>query len=189
MNVGAVPLSWRLINLASNFTFPELAAIGVRVRADTFYPINTVQCCTPALLLDSGDAWELERCGCHDSRDPDFPVNCGGTTTDELLLGYVFFRLAGTGRGAAARDWGQGRWFGDSLAGRGGHGSGLVGVPMDCSAIQRTADTPHHTTGQLALRLRAACHLVRAGCRRWGMWCRWGPPSAARRAYPALCTP
>lgn len=34
--------------------------------ADTYYPINTAQCCTPALLLENGDAWELERCGCHD---------------------------------------------------------------------------------------------------------------------------
>ena len=51
-----------------------------------------MQCCTPALLLENGDAWELERCECHNSADPNFPVSCGGTNTDELLMGYIFFR-------------------------------------------------------------------------------------------------
>lgn len=32
----------------------------------SYYPVNTVSCCSPALLLENGDAWELERCGCHD---------------------------------------------------------------------------------------------------------------------------
>ncbi|EFN57686.1 expressed protein [Chlorella variabilis] len=90
-------LSTRCEAGAGSFVTGYSEAVKVFTTPDTFYPINTVQCCTPALLLDSGDAWELERCGCHDSRDPDFPVNCGGTTTDELLLGYVFFRLSPLG--------------------------------------------------------------------------------------------
>lgn len=45
------------------------------------------------------DAWELERCGCHDSTDPDFPVNCGGTNTDDLLLGYSSFRWGANAEG------------------------------------------------------------------------------------------
>lgn len=72
-------------------------AVKVFTMADTAYPINAVQCCTPALLLDSGDAWELERCGCHDSSDPEFPINCGGTVTDDLLLGFSSFRLSPLG--------------------------------------------------------------------------------------------
>ena len=68
--------------------------------ADTYYPVNTVQCCTPALLLENGDAWELERCGCGDSTDPDFPVSCGGANTHELLLGYPYFRCGGVWGGA-----------------------------------------------------------------------------------------
>ena len=28
------------------------------------------------------------------SRDPDFPISCGGTTTNELLMGYIFYRRA-----------------------------------------------------------------------------------------------
>ena len=54
--------------------------------------MNTAQCCTPALLLDNGDAWELERCGCGDSTDPDSPVSCGGNNTHELLQGFPYFR-------------------------------------------------------------------------------------------------
>lgn len=82
---------------AGSFVSGFSEGIKVFSTPDTFYPINTVQCCTPALLLGNGDAWELERCGCHDSTDPDFPVNCGGTNTDELLLGYIFFRLSPLG--------------------------------------------------------------------------------------------
>ncbi|KAL4425873.1 hypothetical protein ABPG75_009889 [Micractinium tetrahymenae] len=82
---------------AGSFVSGYSEAIKVFSSPDTYYPINTVQCCTPALLLENGDAWELERCQCRDSADPDFPVNCGGTTTDELLLGYIFFRLSPLG--------------------------------------------------------------------------------------------
>ena len=71
--------------------------LGPCLLADTFYPVNMVQCCTPALLLDSGDAWELERCGCADSADADAPVSCGGTATDQLLLGYIYYRVSPLG--------------------------------------------------------------------------------------------
>lgn len=82
---------------AGSFVSGYSEAIKVFSSPDTFYPINTAQCCTPALLLENGDAWELERCQCRDSADPDYPVNCGGTTTDELLLGFIFFRLSPLG--------------------------------------------------------------------------------------------
>ena len=40
---------------------------------DAYYPIGAAACCTPALLLDTGDAWcaasaclrGLARCACH----------------------------------------------------------------------------------------------------------------------------
>lgn len=67
-------------------------AVRVFAAADTYYPVNNAICCTPTLLLDNGDAWELERCDCHDSHDAVHNVNCGGLDTDELLFGYIFYR-------------------------------------------------------------------------------------------------
>lgn len=72
-------------------------AVRVFTAADTFYPVNTINCCTPSLLLENGDAWELERCDCHDSHDPTYPINCGGLDTDELLFGYIFYRMSPLG--------------------------------------------------------------------------------------------
>lgn len=71
--------------------------LRVFTQADTFYPANSVHCCTPALLLASGDAWELERCDCHDSGDAAAPVGCGGGASDELLFGYIDYRLSPVG--------------------------------------------------------------------------------------------
>lgn len=72
-------------------------------QVDTFYPVNTAHCATPSLLLPSGDAWELERCDCADSADPNYPVNCGGMATHRLSYGYIFYRQAGTGGQEALR--------------------------------------------------------------------------------------
>lgn len=72
-------------------------SVRVFTTSDTYYPVNTINCCTPSLLLGSGDAWELERCDCHDSQDARFPVNCGGMDTDELLFGYIFYRYSPLG--------------------------------------------------------------------------------------------
>ena len=66
--------------------------------APAFYPIDTAHCCTPALLLDDGSSWELERCGCHSSEDSDKSVNCNGETTGELLAGFDYFRLSPMGQ-------------------------------------------------------------------------------------------
>lgn len=71
--------------------------------------MNNAQCCTPSLLLPNGDAWELDRCDCHDSTDPDYPINCGGTATDELLMGYLFYRSVGGGVGGVEGTGGGGR--------------------------------------------------------------------------------
>lgn len=38
------------------------------------------------------------------SHDPDFPVSCGGTNTDELLLGYIFFRYVRASKGLWGRE-------------------------------------------------------------------------------------
>ena len=57
---------------------------------NAWYPLGAAACCTPALLLASGDAWELERCGCAESTD----VNCGGTASSRLLSGYQRWRCA-----------------------------------------------------------------------------------------------
>lgn len=73
-------------------------AVRVFTAVDTLYPINTAQCCTPALLLPNGDAWEVDRCDCHLSKDPTFPVNCGGNTTQDALIGFDYFRLSPLGQ-------------------------------------------------------------------------------------------
>jgi syndecan 1 len=44
-----------------------------------------VDCCTPAVLLGTGEARELERCGCADVDD----INCGGQDGGRLLQGYT----------------------------------------------------------------------------------------------------
>ena len=62
----------------------------VSPSVDAWYPLGAAACCTPALLLASGDAWELERCGCAESTD----VNCGGTASQRLLSGYQRWRCA-----------------------------------------------------------------------------------------------
>lgn len=69
-------------------------ALPVSSSVDKYYPVNTAECCTPALLLDSGATVELQRCDCVESRD----VNCGGLSTHRLLYGYEQFRI---GRDAA----------------------------------------------------------------------------------------
>ena len=62
------------------------------------YPIDMAQCCTPALLMDDGSAWELERCGCHSVEDSDHSVNCNGNSTGELLAGFDYFRMSPIGQ-------------------------------------------------------------------------------------------
>jgi syndecan 1 len=52
--------------------------------------VGAAECCTPALLLESGDAWELERCNCVASED----VDCGGANSGRLLQGFVRWRCS-----------------------------------------------------------------------------------------------
>ena len=55
---------------------------------DAYYPLGSAACCTPSLLLESGSAWELERCDCVQSSD----INCGGITTHRFLTGFDRWR-------------------------------------------------------------------------------------------------
>ena len=57
---------------------------------EAYYPLGAAACCTPSVLLASGDAWELERCDCVASAD----VNCGGTASHRLLSGFDRWRCA-----------------------------------------------------------------------------------------------
>lgn len=92
------PLGVRCEATGDSFVSGFTDAVRVFTSVDTRYPIDTTQCCTPALLMESGDAWELERCGCGISEDAEHPVNCGGNGTDALLYGFDFFRVSPLGQ-------------------------------------------------------------------------------------------
>lgn len=66
------------------------AAVRVSSAIDAYYPEGAVECCTPSLLLSSGDAWQLERCDCQFSGD----INCGQMETHRLLEGFFTGRCA-----------------------------------------------------------------------------------------------
>ncbi|GLI61083.1 hypothetical protein VaNZ11_003350 [Volvox africanus] len=55
---------------------------------DEYYPVGQVECCTPAVLLTSGEFWQLKRCDCTISYSKD----CGGSTTGRLLWGFSQWR-------------------------------------------------------------------------------------------------
>lgn len=92
------PLGVRCEATGDSFVSGFTDAVRVFTSVDTRYPIDTTQCCTPALLMESGDAWELERCGCGISEDAEHPVNCGGNGTNALLSGFDFFRVSPLGQ-------------------------------------------------------------------------------------------
>ena len=92
------PLGVRCEAEGRSFVSGFTDAVRVFTSVDTRYPIDTTQCCTPALLMASGDAWELERCGCGISQDVEHPVNCGGNGTNALLSGFDFFRVTPLGQ-------------------------------------------------------------------------------------------
>lgn len=48
-------------------------------------PAKGVSCCTPVLLLSTGDAWELELCNWETSSDPGH-IQCG---SNKLLWGFI----------------------------------------------------------------------------------------------------
>ena len=82
---------------AASFVAGFIDAVHV-FAANAFYPVDAAQCCTPALLLDGGDAWGLERCDCHHSADAARPVDCGGNATGAALQGFDYFRLTPVGQ-------------------------------------------------------------------------------------------
>eukprot|EP00890_Picochlorum_soloecismus_P001611 jgi/Picsp_1/2450/NSC_05911-R1_protein len=63
----------------------------------TYYPVDSVECCLPALLLDTGDVLEIEACDCEKGQDPKYPVNCGGKDDGTLLKGFDEFKHSPTG--------------------------------------------------------------------------------------------
>ncbi|KAA6418165.1 MAG: E3 ubiquitin- ligase LRSAM1 isoform X3 [Trebouxia sp. A1-2] len=68
-------------------------AIRVSNAADYYYPVGAVDCCTPSVLLSTGEAWELERCDCQFSVD----INCGETDNNRLLQGFERWRITALG--------------------------------------------------------------------------------------------
>lgn len=65
----------------------------VSLADPAYYPINSIGCCSPGLLLSNGDALELERCSCRAVPG----VNCGAQADDTLLMGFVNYRLSHIG--------------------------------------------------------------------------------------------
>jgi hypothetical protein len=55
---------------------------------DEYYPVGQVECCTPAVLLSTGEVWQLTRCDCAPSHTKD----CGGEQTNRLLWGFAQWR-------------------------------------------------------------------------------------------------
>ncbi|GIL81288.1 hypothetical protein Vretimale_1161 [Volvox reticuliferus] len=55
---------------------------------DEYYPLGQVECCTPAVLLSSGEFWQFKRCDCTTSYSKD----CGGSSTGRLLWGFSQWR-------------------------------------------------------------------------------------------------
>ena len=90
MSVPAAALAMQCENSGGSYVTGWSKAVQVYASFDAFYPVGPVDCCTPAVLLASGDAWELERCDCEISSD----VHCGGSDTDRLLRGYGGFRYS-----------------------------------------------------------------------------------------------
>jgi hypothetical protein len=103
---------------ANSFVSGFTSSVQVFSAVDTQYPVDTAQCCTPALLMESGDAWELERCDCGESTHPEHSVSCsiassdgdggGGSgknssasidiATGSILSGFDFFRISPIGQ-------------------------------------------------------------------------------------------
>lgn len=106
---------------AHSFVSGFTSSVRVFSSVDTQYPVNTAQCCTPALLMESGDAWELERCECGVSTDPEHIVSCSIKDGDDdggvgekrknnnssssrdiamgsILSGFDFFRISPVGQ-------------------------------------------------------------------------------------------
>lgn len=54
---------------------------------NTFYPIDGIECCTPVVLMSSGDAWSIERCGCTlESKS----ISCKSPSSGSLLSGFEY---------------------------------------------------------------------------------------------------
>ncbi|KAK9864078.1 hypothetical protein WJX84_002316 [Apatococcus fuscideae] len=88
-STGGAALAMQCEGSGGSYVTGWSRAVQVYASFDAFYPVGPVDCCTPAVLLASGDAWELERCDCQISSD----VHCGGSDTDRLLRGYGGFRI------------------------------------------------------------------------------------------------
>nr|QOL01263.1 putative extracellular protein TR9_068 [Trebouxia lynnae] len=77
----------------SSFVTGFTEAIRVSNAANYFYPVGAVECCTPSVLLSTGEAWELERCDCSFSTD----INCGEMDSHRLLQGFERWRITALG--------------------------------------------------------------------------------------------
>lgn len=99
----AIPLSCEARGPSFATGFAE--ALAVWGSSSAHYPLDAMQCCTPALLLPSGALWPLQRCDCdagggagvRREGEPEpraSEVSCGGEVSGgRLLWGFSQFRL------------------------------------------------------------------------------------------------
>ncbi|PNH05569.1 E3 ubiquitin-protein ligase, partial [Tetrabaena socialis] len=100
VSIGCHPSSGRQFRAlqceqaGSSFVTGFLQAERVNSAAyEEYYPVGQVECCTPAILLSSGEVWQLKRCDCGISNSKD----CGGLTTNRLLWGFSQWRVTSGG--------------------------------------------------------------------------------------------
>ena len=160
----------------------------VSFSLDAYYPLGPVDCCTPAVLLSSGDAWELERCDCVLSQD----VSCGGMEQHYLLEGFAEGRWALVCTSPVQCDDG----------GRHGHvqllrsDAGATACQLQLARLPTGIALHSGRCGGCTLYrnpLQGVClpdlTMLSAGALEWGSGCRWRRQSAAAPASATGTTP
>lgn len=69
-----------------------------------YYPTDAAECCTPSILMESGEVIEIEPCDCVTPEKGEARVSCGLDKTQRLLTGFDSYRPAPTGHAVPVGD-------------------------------------------------------------------------------------